>query len=76
MLSPAESISFEKCVWAAFNDKEYVSQWERLRERKLTGNKAIGLFIRDVRDLIFDRLPKDDCRERLEAVWALAEECM
>lgn len=57
MLSPIECIGFEKCVMVAFDNKEYVSNWERLRGKKLSGATAMRLFIKDVRNLLWDRMP-------------------
>jgi hypothetical protein len=50
-------MNFKDVVLATFDNKEFVTNWERLREKKLTP-KTMRLFIKDVKNLIWDRLPK------------------
>ena len=52
MLSPIETVGFKKCVMEAFDNKEFVANWERLRKQKLTGEKSMLLFINDIRDTV------------------------
>lgn len=80
ILSPAEATGFQKCVMAAFENREFVRQWERLRKQRLITAgyiwgknyiqsqdkrqaKAINLFIKDARNLIWDRLTADAWQE-------------
>jgi len=57
MMSPIEAIGFHKTVMDTFNISEFVSNWERLRETSLQGKEAMNLFIKDVRNMVWDRLP-------------------
>jgi hypothetical protein len=50
-------MSFDEVVMYCFDNKEFVSNWERLRKIKLHGKKAMMLFIKDVRNLVWERLP-------------------
>ena len=61
MLNPEQAILFHKCCMSCFDNKEFVLNWERLRQRTLRGEKNIKLFINDVRNLVFDRLPMQEC---------------
>jgi hypothetical protein len=61
MLNPEQAILFHKCCMYCFDNKEFVLNWERLRQRSLRGEKNIKLFINDVRNLVFDRLPMQEC---------------
>jgi len=43
MLSPIEAIGFNRCVMASFENREFVSNWERLRKKEIKrrgGNKT------------------------------------
>lgn len=60
MLSPLEAIGFKKCVTSAFDNLEFVLNWERLRKRQLRDRKSMELFITDVRCLVWDRLSVSD----------------
>ena len=57
MLSPKESIGFKKCVLSAFDNKEFVKEWERLRGMPICNTTSMRKFVRDVREIIWDRLP-------------------
>lgn len=57
MLSPYEAIGFQKCVMDSFDNSEFVKNWETLRKRSLHGKKSMELFISDVRDIVWSRLP-------------------
>ena len=52
-------MNFKECVLAVFDNKEYVQNWERLRKIKLGDKKSMRLFIKDVRNLFWDRMPKE-----------------
>jgi hypothetical protein len=52
-------MNFKECVMFVFDNKEYVKNWERLRKTPLRGKKAMNLFIKDIRNLIWDRMPKE-----------------
>ena len=56
MLSPVEALQFKEAVMHCFNNKEFKEQWKRLREITVMNKEACSLFIRDVRDLIWDRV--------------------
>lgn len=57
-MSPIEAIGFSKCVMTCFDNKEFRENWERLRRLRLNHNKkTMTRFIKDVRDLVWDRLP-------------------
>ena len=49
-------MNFKECVMWCYDNKEYRSNWERLRQKKLQNEKAMRLFIKDVRCLIWDRV--------------------
>lgn len=49
-------MNFNEVVMFCFDDKNFVKQWERLRNLKLHGKKAMNLFIKDVRNLVWERL--------------------
>ena len=50
-------MTFKETVLFCFDDKEYRRGWERLREKKLSNNpKTMRLFIKDVKNLIWDRI--------------------
>jgi hypothetical protein len=53
-------MNFRETVLWAFDNKEFVHNWERLRKMKLHGKKAMIRFIRDVKDLIWDRIPRGE----------------
>ena len=52
-------MNFPETVMACFDNKEFRSNWERLRKKTLRGEKAMLLFIKDIQDLVWDRLPKE-----------------
>lgn len=45
-------------VMACFDNKEFVSNWERLRKKKCRGKKNMELFIEDIKNTVWDRIPK------------------
>ncbi len=53
-------MNFKETVMACYDNKEYRANWERLRKIRLheKNEKALKLFIQDVKDLIWDRIPK------------------
>ena len=53
-------MNFKETVMACFENKEYRKNWERLRKTTLheKNEKGMKLFIEDVKNLIWDRLPK------------------
>ena len=55
-MNPFEAIGFQKCVMAAFDNREFVENWERLRRKELKSKKVMNQFISDVRNLIWKRL--------------------
>ena len=55
-MNPFEAIGFQKCVMAAFDNREFVKNWERLRRKELKSKKVMNQFISDVRNLIWERL--------------------
>lgn len=59
MLLPLEAIGFRKVVMQTYEIPEFVSNWERLRNTPLRGEKAMKMFIADVRDTVWDRLPAE-----------------
>ena len=59
MQSLEESVQFKELVSMVFDNKEYVRNWERLRGKRLLSEKSMKLFIKDVRDLFWDRLPRN-----------------
>jgi len=59
MLSPQEIEPFMKTVMACYDNNEFRSNWERLRKRRLNNKQSMGMFIADVKDLVWDRLPAE-----------------
>lgn len=51
-------MKFEEMVMACFDNKEFVSNWERLRKKKCRGKKNMELFIEDIKNTVWDRIPK------------------
>ena len=51
-------MNFKECILFAFDNKEFVTNWERLRKRRLRGKRAMLLFIRDVKDFVWDRIKR------------------
>jgi len=50
-------MTFKEVVLFCFDNKEYRQNWERLMGKKLHNNpKAMIQFIKDVRDLIWDKV--------------------
>ena len=78
MLSPKEAAIFAKMVMICYGNKEFRENWERLRKRQIHGKKNMALFISDVRELVFDRLPEfdedEENRRKLASVCWEAEE--
>jgi hypothetical protein len=57
-------MNFKETVLYCFDNKEFRTNWERIRQRKLTNNpKAIKLFIKDIRNWIWNRIEKDYRKE-------------
>jgi hypothetical protein len=52
-------MKFDEVVMKCFDNKEFVRNWERLRKKKLKGDKNMLLFIEDVKDLVWDRVPSE-----------------
>lgn len=54
-------MNFPELVMHVFDNKEYVKNWERLRKVKFhpDNKKVMLLFIKDVENLFWDRLPKE-----------------
>jgi hypothetical protein len=59
MLSPGEAIEFEKIVMTCYDNVEFRKNWERLRKAQLNNHKAYKSFIGDIRNIVWDRLPRD-----------------
>jgi len=54
-------MNFYETVLYCFDNKEYVDNWRRLRKVSLPwNNKKFKLFISDVENLIWDRIPLTD----------------
>lgn len=56
MMSPVEAVGFKKCVMACFDIPEFVSNWQRLREKSIHTKSGLRLFIKDVRSTVWERL--------------------
>lgn len=62
MMPPSEAPDFARCVMRCYDLKEFRQNWERLRKASLSHpvksqqQKAMKLFIDDVRDIVWDRL--------------------
>ncbi len=50
-------MGFIAVVLYCFNSDEYLKNWERLRGLKCDNPKAMLRFIKDVKDLVWDRIP-------------------
>lgn len=51
MLSPSEAVEFQGFVLAAYDSKEFICNWERLRGLRLDGDDEMMQFIEDMREL-------------------------
>jgi hypothetical protein len=60
MLSPKEAVLFSRIVMICYDNVEFRTNWEKLRKMPLKGKKAMTLFIKDVREIVFDRLPESN----------------
>jgi hypothetical protein len=58
MLSPIEAVEFKKVVMSCYDNKEFRMNWERLRKKSIRSKKGMDTFIKDVRNLVWDRLPR------------------
>jgi hypothetical protein len=47
-------MDFKECVLACFDNVEFRSNWERLRQKSLSDHKNLRLFIKDVKNLVWD----------------------
>ena len=46
MLSPIDAVQFKEVVMCCFDNKEFRSNWERLRKKSLNNKKAFDLDAR------------------------------
>jgi hypothetical protein len=53
-------MNFAECVMACFDNREFLKNWERLRKKRIRegSTEEMRLFIKDVKELVWDRLPK------------------
>ena len=57
-----DNVNFIEVVLACFDNKEYVSNWKRLRKITSWDEKSFHLFIRDVENTVWDRLPRGEAK--------------
>jgi hypothetical protein len=53
-------MNFKETVLFCYDQKEFRSNWERLRKIKFSSNpKIMKLFIKDIKDLVWDRMARE-----------------
>ena len=55
-----ETIIFHKVVMYCYDNKEFRQNWERLRKKQIREKGSMKLFISDVKDIVWDRLPRKE----------------